>query len=61
MIYLKFNKLIRFLIVEVNFGIAYIKVNLFFGVIWSDYKRKKGKDISFLNILSFKVFSKVKK
>lgn len=46
MTYLKFNKLVRPLIVSSNPGVAHTKVNSLLGAIWSDYKRKKGKDTS---------------
>ena len=59
--YLKFNKLIRPLIVEANPGTAHTKVNSLLGAIWSDYKRKKGKDTSSSNTPSPKAASKAKK
>lgn len=61
MTYLKFNKLIRPLIVEANPGTAHTKVNSLLGAIWSDYKRKKGKDTSSSNTPSPKAASKAKK
>lgn len=61
MTYLKFNKLIRPLIVEANPGTAHTKVNSLLGAIWSDYKRKKGKDTSSSNTPSPKAPSKAKK
>ena len=61
MTYLKFNKLVRPLIVEANPGTAHTKVNSLLGAIWSDYKRKKGKDTSSSNTPSPKAASKAKK
>lgn len=61
MTYLKFNKLIRPLIVEANPGTAHTKVNSLLGAIWSDYKRKKGKDTGSSNTPSPKAASKAKK
>ena len=61
MTYLKFNKLIRPLIVEANPGTAHTKVNSLLGAIWSDYKRKKGKDTSSSNTPSPKAAIKAKK
>lgn len=61
MTYLKFNKLIRPLIVEANPGTAHTKVNSLLGAIWSDYKRKKGKDTSSSNTPSPKAAGKAKK
>ncbi|PFX26138.1 chromodomain-helicase-DNA-binding protein 4-like isoform X3 [Stylophora pistillata] len=61
MTYLKFNKLIRPLIVEANPGTAHTKVNSLLGAIWSDYKRKKGMNLNSSSTASPKGGSKAKK
>ncbi|XP_078374198.1 chromodomain-helicase-DNA-binding protein 4-like isoform X2 [Oculina patagonica] len=62
MTYLKFNKLVRPLIVEANPGTAHTKINSLLGALWSDYKRKKGKDTpSSSHTPSPKAASKAKK
>ncbi|RMX45752.1 hypothetical protein pdam_00004176 [Pocillopora damicornis] len=61
MTYLKFNKLIRPLIVEANPGTAHTKVNSLLGAIWSDYKRKKGMNLHSSSTASPKGGSKAKK
>ena len=41
MTYLKFNKLVRPLIVEANPSVQHTKINALLGALWSDYKKKK--------------------
>lgn len=40
--YLKFNKLVRPVIVEANPSVPHTKINALLGALWSDYKKKKG-------------------
>ena len=61
MTYLKFNKLIRPLIVEANPGVAHTKVNSLLGAIWSDYKKKKGMNVNSSSTASPKGATKAKK
>ena len=57
MTYLKFNKLVRPLIVEANPSVQHTKINALLGALWSDYKKKKASS----NVPSPKSAGKAKK
>ncbi|KAK2557310.1 Chromodomain-helicase-DNA-binding protein 3 [Acropora cervicornis] len=61
MSYLKFSKLVRYLIVEANPSSAHTKINALLGALWSDYKRKKSLGAASSNSASVKGGSKGKK
>lgn len=61
MTYLKFSKLVRYLIVEANPSSAHTKINALLGALWSDYKRKKSLGAASSNPTSLKGAGKGKK
>ena len=61
MTYLKFNKLVRHLIVEANPSAPHTKVNALLGALWSDYKKKKSLGVISSNTPSPKNVVKAKK
>ena len=59
--YLKFSKLVRYLIVEANPSSAHTKINALLGALWFDYKKKKSFGAASSNSASVKGASKGKK
>ena len=61
MTYLKFSKLVRYLIVEANPSVAHTKINALLGALWNDYKKKKSLGSASSNTSSVKTGGKGKK